>query len=585
MRSWERAWGDIGRLAHLVRTLQQGRSLWSLAVLPVLMAVRGLLEAVSLSVLVLLVVAAANTEMNTSQSRLPALTGWLVTMPVSHRLTALGVLIVALMIVKNALHWTIARMRSRFARGWLGALARQLYSRHLAEAMDRRADHDPVAGSIRATDSAVRVVNTYLLAVADGLGETCVVAALLALFAWVAGPWPLLAMAVPAVLIWLSHRLLTRNASFYSRLRLDRIAALQRWMRDSSATSREIGLYRSGDAFGKRYAELAKGLATALDRQNQSQELMLPMAETAGVIGLLLLVAVELLSGHVEPARLMTGLAVSVRLLPSLRRLASVLHTRSFFQSDLDTVMAALAVSTPTPAPLATADHGPIVTLSNISYSHSARDETHTAPQQLDSVDLTLSPSVWTALTGRSGTGKSTLVDILLGRIVPDTGETSWAGGTRDGTGYAASPVTLIDTTLRDNIAFPDSTVWDESALRQALAIAQADEIVARLPMGLDQPMLAVVDTLSQGERQRIGLARAILRADRLLILDEATAALDLDVERRLFEALRQARPMLAVLLVTHRPATAAHADRILLLADGRLSEQAALWRVNETIP
>lgn len=176
-------------------------------------------------------------------------------------------------------------------------------------------------------------------------------------------------------------------------------------------------------------------------------------------------------------------------------------------------------------------------------------------------------------MVGESGVGKSTLVDVLIGELQPSQGSLQWLDlpAEHRTIGYAASGTTLIPGTLRDNLAFLGSGT--EQVLREALTIAGVDALLKRLPLGLDTPVEAFEQQLSSGERQRIGLARAVAHAKVLLILDEATAALDQLSESRFLQALRAARPELAVVLITHRLTALRHTDRNVLMADGTLTD------------
>lgn len=563
---------DIVHLWTIFRFLQKGRSPWLPLLLPVLMVVRGLLEAVSLSVLVMLLIAASK---GAGTVPLPIwlpgrtfLRGWL---PEQTPLLGLMAAVLAVIVFKNGIYVAIAQLRARLVRVWFTRLTARLCNHHQAASSRPETGYDSVAAGIRATDSAVRVVNTYLLAVMDGLGELWVVIALLGLFGWTAGPLVLVSLVVPGGLIWLGHRWINRNANHYSMVRQRQTAALQRWMQNGNACSREIELYGCRRAFADRHAGLASTLGDAAGRQRYAQDMMVPMVEAAGILGIFLLTLSELGGTAGDPTRLIAGLAISVRLLPCFRRLAGVMHTMSFFRADLLSVMDVLNEPISAEPAIREETSGAIAVFDQVHFTHPVRNEERRSRHGLRSISLSLVPGTWTALIGPSGIGKSTLVDLLLGRLQPEKGDVRWAGGSREGTGYLGPAVVLLDATLRDNLAFPDGSRLNDDEIWQALRMAQAADIASRFPAGLEQPIAGLAASLSQGEGQRLGLARAILHANRLLILDEATAGLDLAVEEKIFHALRQSRPHLAVLLITHRPTTARQADIFLSLSEGTL--------------
>ncbi len=130
----------------------------------------------------------------------------------------------------------------------------------------------------------------------------------------------------------------------------------------------------------------------------------------------------------------------------------------------------------------------------------------------------------------------------------------------------------LFDDTVRGNVtlgaAVPDADVW------AALRTAQADGFVAALPGGLDTRLGERGATLSGGQRQRLSLARALVRKPRLLVMDDATSAVDPDVEARILAALRGDSSDATVVVVAYRKATIGLADEVVYLASGRVVDQ-----------
>jgi ABC-type multidrug transport system fused ATPase/permease subunit len=184
----------------------------------------------------------------------------------------------------------------------------------------------------------------------------------------------------------------------------------------------------------------------------------------------------------------------------------------------------------------------------------------------LASANFTLSPGEWIAVTGPSGAGKTTLLDIVAGLLDADSGELLVDGTPLDAhrakawrrsLSYVGQQELPFDISLRAALgAATDDEAWD------ALRLVQLDELVRHDPAGLAMPLADRGARLSGGERQRLMIARAMLRRPRLLLLDEATAAIDVAGEGALIEALRAARPQMAALLVSHRAESAALCDR-----------------------
>jgi ATP-binding cassette, subfamily C, bacterial len=205
-------------------------------------------------------------------------------------------------------------------------------------------------------------------------------------------------------------------------------------------------------------------------------------------------------------------------------------------------------------------------------------------PAVLRPLEASVPAMKWTAITGPSGAGKTTLADLVLGLLRPTAGRILLDGvpladahidDWRKAVAYVPQEPLLFHDSIAMNLqwAQPDATAEDmASALRQA----DADEFVRRLPDGLDTVVGDRGVRLSGGERQRLALARALLRHPTLLVLDEATSALDAESETRILRAIGALRGSTTVLLVTHRAAPLRHADVIYLLRDGLLRLQPA---------
>lgn len=196
-------------------------------------------------------------------------------------------------------------------------------------------------------------------------------------------------------------------------------------------------------------------------------------------------------------------------------------------------------------------------------------------------LDLIIKAGQTTAIVGPSGAGKSTIADLVTGLLVPDQGRVLVDGmpltperirAWRDQIGYVSQDTFLFHDTVRVNLlwARPDASGED---INRALRLAAAEAFVSGLHKGLDTVLGDRGVLVSGGERQRLALARALLRRPFLLILDEATSSLDSENELRIQHAIEELRGQMTILVIAHRLSTIRDADVIYLLEQGRLVE------------
>ena len=196
----------------------------------------------------------------------------------------------------------------------------------------------------------------------------------------------------------------------------------------------------------------------------------------------------------------------------------------------------------------------------------------------LEGVDLEIVAGQLTALVGGSGGGKSTITDLVTGLIRPDAGEVTIDGTSlaeldiaawRGRIGYVPQELVLLHDSVRTNVTFGDPEISD-AAVERALRAAGVWEVVRELPGGLDASVGERGTLLSGGQRARIALARALVCEPVLLVLDEATAALDPATEQVVLETIEQLRGQVTVLAISHQPALSRVADRIYRVDGGR---------------
>jgi ATP-binding cassette subfamily B protein len=325
------------------------------------------------------------------------------------------------------------------------------------------------------------------------------------------------------------------------------------------------------ERFARRVAELRDSLIT-VGRLRGVFDPLLEAIPNLGVLAVLL----------VGATRVNTATLVQVAYLFSL--LAFPLRAIGWVLAELprsvvgwDRVQAVLNESARMPYGSAASTHdgrGARLTAREVEFAYAGH------PPVLRGIQLDLAPGRTTAVVGTTGAGKSTLAALLVRLVDPGSGEVRLDGtDLRDlPRGEVARQVALVaqqtfvfDDTVRGNVTLgadiPDELVWD------ALRLAQADGFVTRLEQGLATLVGERGTSLSGGQRQRLALARALVRHPRLLVLDDATSAVDSAVERSILDGLR-ASSGVTTLVVAYRKATIALADEVLWLDAGAIADR-----------
>jgi ABC-type multidrug transport system fused ATPase/permease subunit len=204
-------------------------------------------------------------------------------------------------------------------------------------------------------------------------------------------------------------------------------------------------------------------------------------------------------------------------------------------------------------------------------------------------ISLTIQKGESIALIGKSGAGKTTLVDILLGLLEPQHGDIQVDGisiyknlrSWQNLVGYIPQSIFLMDDTVERNIAFgvPDELI-DSKRLEKAIQVAQLSELIQQLPEGVKTRVGERGVKFSGGQRQRIGIARAIYHEREVLVLDEATAALDNETEQLVSDAIQSLAGSKTLIIIAHRLSTVEDCDRVYLLEQGRIAKSGTYQEV-----
>ena len=509
--------------------------------------------------------------------------------PTQAQLIVIAILFVlAIYIIKNTYLAFMTWRQFSFLATVQVDLSQRLFASYIARPYGYHLQRNS-AELIRNVISEVALVNTgftsVLAIIAEGL-MVCGIATLLLIMEPVGAIAIVLLLGVAG---WTFHRATRRYVLQWGQQRQHHDLLRQQHLMQGLGGIKEVKLLGREDSFLSLFG-IHNGIRARVEgRQLTLQTMPRLFLELLVIGGLVALVFATMVRGRdlqtLVPVMGLFGVA-AFRLMPSANRILGAVQSVRFVSPGIDVVHAEVHSLTCGPA---ITSHVAIpfadsIRLDNVSFRYDG------APlPALAEVSLTIPRGTAIGIIGGSGAGKSTLVDIILGLLPPTSGTVLVDGsdisanprGWQDHVGYVPQSIYLTDDTLRRNVAFglADEAI-DEVAVRRAIHVAQLDDFIRDLPLGLDTIVGERGVRISGGQRQRIGIARALYHDPAVLVLDEATSSLDSATEQDVMDTVRALQGAKTLIIVAHRLNTVEQCDRLLRLKQGRVVEEGSTAQV-----
>ncbi|TQM12507.1 subfamily B ATP-binding cassette protein MsbA [Pseudoxanthomonas sp. 3HH-4] len=407
-----------------------------------------------------------------------------------------------------------------------------------------------------------------------------IIAALVVMF-WTSWQVTLAILIMAPPLAWIMDKVAKRYRRISHRIQ-ESGAEMMQAADQTLSNQQEVKVYGAQGSELARYEGLANANLKLAMKVEATRSVSSAMVQLMGAIGLALLLFFagrEAMAGRLTAGGFVTLMISMMAIIPALKQLTNVQNMLQRGVASAQRLFSVLDAEDER-------DTGSRA-LERSKGLLEFRDITTRYPGQsrpaLEGISFTARPGTVTAIVGRSGSGKSTLIKLIPRFYEAESGQILLDGyplqdyrlaDLRRQIALVGQQVMLFDGTVAANVAYGELQGAEATAMEEAVRGANAMEFVQEMPERMQAPIGNKGGRLSGGQRQRLAIARAMLKDAPILILDEATAALDNESERLVQNALQKLMPDRTTLVIAHRLSTIEHADQVLVLDQGRLVEQ-----------
>lgn len=577
----------IKKLACILNKKQQ-RKIFGLGIL---ILIGGLLETLGVSMMLPLVTAIMDVERMQQNKYVQMICGWFYIENMNHFVIFLLIAVVLVFVLKNAYLLFLAYVQAKFVNSNQHRAGSYMLEEYLNRPYEFYLDAD-IPTIFRILDGDIPKVFQLLLSLIRLATELVVAVCLFILMVIIDFKMTMLMMVLLLIMTAIILKVLKPKMNAIGRENQEIQSIAGRWRTKAVYGIKDVKVLHKEHFFASFYEKHTKRGMELTVLYSVFNSVPRTIIETTCIAGVLIYLAICISAG-VDVKNLLssiTALAVAaVRLMPSMNRINTYLTDIAFYEPALDYVYEHVDFTkykeegryvTTSPANKEPIVINTDIILKDITYSYP-----NTEKKILNHANMVVPYGKSIGIVGPSGAGKSTVVDIFLGLLQMQEGNILCGGrNVMDNypswlshIGYIPQTIYLSDDSIRDNIAFgvPKEEIDDER-IWHVLEEAQMKNFVEKLPEGLDTSTGDRGVRISGGERQRLGIARALYHDPDILVFDEATSALDNTTEKAVMEAINHFHGKKTMLIIAHRLNTLEQCDMIYRVENGQITRQEA---------
>jgi len=535
---------------------------WLLTVLTLLL---GLNQGVSILMLIpllgMLKGAAANGDGLSAK-----LHGMLVNLGIPISLELVLICFTVLLLGASLLSYVKSLWQSRYEQGFILSLRTRLFAK-IASCDWLELNSKSKHTHIQVLSNEIPKLSTYYFALVNMLSALLIILAHVALAVWVAPLFTLLVVAIGAASFFLLRQFLAKSFKL-GGINIGLFRAMLKQLDDFWLMIKSAKVHSAEGFYVRMYEKTCRGIYDIQQRQSRNRALSQLVFTISGTFGMLLLVYVGFRLEMMSFTSIFVLILLFGRLFPLFTSVSSYLDiVVSNIQSvrmvvDVDQTLVASALVNGEVEPSASFDGA--IHLHNVHFAYPD------GPTIFRGLSLSIAANAITGILGVSGRGKTTLLDVLSGLVVPQQGEVSVGGiplttaniaQWRSTIGYLPQDSFFVDGTIRDNLVWDSRVPISDEQIVEVLDKVGARQLVDRYADGLHSFISNYQYHFSGGERQRLALARVLLRFPKVLLLDEATSSLDVYTEKIVMDTLQNLKKELTIIFVTHRRSIVGYFD------------------------